>query len=50
MLTTSASVGLLRQQWFPRRSKSKVVGAPQVTRRRLAGESQKAGRWITGFS
>ena len=21
-----------------------------MTRRRLAGESQKAGRWITGFS
>ena len=33
---TSASVGLLRQQWFPRRSKSKVV----EHHRQLAGASQ----------
>src|SRR6266700_976895 len=50
---TSASVGLLRQQWFPRWPKSKdeeyhrrPAGAKQAPSRRVP----KAGRWITGFS
>src|SRR6266705_5667846 len=51
---TSASVGLLRQQWFPRWPKKikdveyhrRPAGAKQAPSRRVP----KAGRWFTGFS